>query len=250
MSFVIISFIFGSIIGSFLNVLIYRLPHKMSVAYPSSHCPLCKHRLRLPDLFPLLSYIVFRGGCRHCGGRISLRYPAVELLCALGFLLLAYRLGPGWHFMAMALLYSGLLACSFIDLDYKIIPDKILLFLSLAGLPLILVQHHTGAVRYIAGALLGGLLLLLPALVSRGGMGGGDIKLAGVIGLYLGWQKILLVLFSASVLAALSGAAWVLVKKKSFRESMPFGPFLAAGAMAAILWGDTLIKWYMDMYWQ
>jgi leader peptidase (prepilin peptidase)/N-methyltransferase len=176
-------FVLGLVTGSFLNACIYRIPRGISLITPPSRCPRCNNTLGAVDLVPVLSYLFLTGKCRRCRERISPRYPLVELACSTGFLILYFKFGPAPEYLAAITLFSGLVAISLIDLEHGIIPDTINLTLVVAGVPLLLLQSGHAVLNGLLGALLGGGLLLLAAVVSRGGMGGGDIKLAAVLGL-------------------------------------------------------------------
>lgn len=243
----ILAVIFGLVIGSFLNVCIYRIPRGMSVVAPPSHCTGCDKRLSVLDLVPVISYLILQGKCRQCGAKISPRYPLVELFCGAGFLLLYINFGLTVEFLAGLVLFSGLVVCSLIDLDHRIIPDGVNLTLGLIAIPLLLVQSTQVLLNGVFGALVGFGLLLLIAVASKGGMGGGDIKLAAVLGLYLGWPNIILALFIAFILGSVVGLIWVWVKQKTLKEALPFGPFLSIAALVVLLWGTEIINWYLNL---
>ena len=236
--------VLGTIIGSFINVVIYRVPRGGSVVYPPSACGACAAQLSWQDLIPVLSYIILRGRCRSCSSSISWRYPLVELSSGLGLLALYYKFGLGFEGLAAAVLFFLLLAVIFIDLDFLIIPNRIVLIGLLLGIPLTLAQSLPVFISGLLGLMVGGGLLLLTAVVSRGGMGGGDIKLAAVIGLYVGWPQILLVLFLSFLLGSIVGLILVARGRKKMKEAVPFGPFLAVASYLVLLWGPAIIAWY------
>lgn len=247
LAFYFISFVFGTVIGSFLNVCIYRIPAGRSIVTPPSHCPRCGTRLAPRDLVPLFSYIFLKGKCRYCGARISLQYPAVELLTGMLFLAAAWRFGPSPHALGAVVLFSLLISVSVIDIHHRIIPNGIVL----AGLFFgILLNFHSLNAVYngLLGFFLGGGILLLVALAFRGGMGGGDIKLAAMMGVYLGWQHILLTLFLSFLFGSIIGMGMVFIRGKTLKDAIPFGPFLAAGGIVSTLWGDTIISWYLALF--
>ena len=234
----------GLLIGSFLNVCIWRLPREESIIWPASHCPACSTVLGVRDLVPVLSWIFLRGKCRYCGERISPRYPAVELLTGALFLICFQHYGPTLELAAALLLSALLVAITFIDIDHQIILDGMLIVLGAGGLVL---QLWTGAVGFfsmLAGALAGGGLLLLLAIVSRGGMGGGDVKLAFALGFWLGWQGVLLGLFIGFVLGGAGSVLLILLRLRGRKDYIPFGPFIAAGAWIALLYGRQILDWY------
>ena len=234
----------GLLIGSFLNVCIWRLPREESIIWPASHCPACSTVLGVRDLVPVLSWIFLQGKCRYCSERISPRYPAVELLTGALFLICFQHYGLTPELAAALLLSALLVAITFIDIDHQIILDGMLIVLGAGGLVL---QLWTGAVGFfsmLAGALAGGGLLLLLAIVSRGGMGGGDVKLAFALGFWLGWQGVLLGLFIGFVLGGAGSVLLILLRLRGRKDYIPFGPFIAAGAWIALLYGRQILDWY------
>ncbi|KAB2951307.1 prepilin peptidase [Heliorestis acidaminivorans] len=247
--FLIVTFIIGTVIGSFLNVVIYRLPREKSVVTPPSACGSCETELKWNDLIPLISYILLKGRCRYCEESFSIRYPLIELLNGLSYLLIYLAFGPTITAVAYMFLLSVLIAVVYIDLDFMIIPDKLMLTAFIAGIPLTLLQSLHTFTTGLIGALVGGGILLLIAILSKGGMGGGDIKLAAVLGLYLGWPQILLILFLSFFIGAIAGIAIVLRKGKTMKEAIPFGPYLALAAVIVIFWGPQLLNLYKSFYW-
>jgi leader peptidase (prepilin peptidase)/N-methyltransferase len=250
--FYLFAFVFGAVIGSFLNVCIHRLPAKESVVYPPSHCPGCGARIRSRDNIPLLSYVLLRGRCRSCGAPISLRYPVVEALSGALLVLLLYRFGLSPALGVYVAFVAALIVVSFIDLDHQIIPDVI----SLPGIVVGLVASALGQgpplLDSVLGALVGGGILYAVAvgyhaLTAREGMGGGDIKLLAMIGAFLGWRGVLVTLIVGSFTGAVVGISLILVRRTDSRVPIPFGPFLALGAVCALAFGDRLITWYLQM---
>ena len=242
-------FLFGLIIGSFINVCIYRIPRGESVISPGSHCPSCQTSVRFYDNIPLLSFLLLRGRCRSCKTPISLRYPAVELFHAIGYVVILHYFGPSLEAGVYALFFSSLVAITFIDLSHQIIPDRISLPGIVLGLLFASTVLPTGPVNAFLGFLIGGGFFYLIAILAlfflkKEGMGGGDIKLAAMIGAFLGWQKLLLTVFLASLLGSVIGITLILSKLRSRQDLIPFGPFLAAGAMIALFWGNDLLHWY------
>jgi len=243
-------FIFGLVFGSFFNVCIYRLPLGMSVAFPPSHCPACDHALSPLDLVPVASYLVLRGKCRYCGGRISLWYPLVELLTGIIFLLIYRRYGLSISSLYYIILASFLIIISYIDIDHGIIPDRLVLAGLAAGVAIQLLTAPRPLADAALGFLAGGLPLLGLAVVSNGGMGGGDIKLAAMFGWYLGWKLTLLALFAGFLSGGVYGIALVLAGRRKLKGgTIPFGPFLALGAMTALLFGQEILVWYTGVFW-
>jgi leader peptidase (prepilin peptidase) / N-methyltransferase len=236
----------GALIGSFLNVVVYRLPIGQSLVKPRSHCPSCQTPVSPRDNVPLLSWLFLKGRCRHCGETISARYPAVELLTALCFV--AVVLARGFHTELIALIpfTAALIAVTFIDFEHKIVPNRIMAPAAIYGLvAAAAVRTHTLPELLIAGA--GAFLFfLIAALIHPKGMGMGDVKLAGVMGLYLG-KLVIPALFIAFAVGALVGV--VLVMKhgaRSRKVGVPFAPFMALGGFVAMLAGQQLIDFYLD----
>lgn len=241
-----LSLLLGLIIGSFLNVCIFRIPHGDSIISPPSHCPKCNQRLGVVDLVPVFSYLLLKGKCRYCGDEVSPRYPLVELFCGVIFFALFLKFGYTLEYVSSVFLFSGLLVCSLIDYDHQIIPDKVNLVLFIGGVTLIGLQSTTLLLNGFLGAVVGFGLLYLVAVLSKGGMGGGDVKLAGVLGLYLGWQNVLLTLFMAFLIGSVVGLAWALINNKNLKTALPFGPFLSIATMLVIIWGQQILSWYFE----
>ncbi len=243
----IFAFLLGACIGSFLNVCIYRLPRNESVVYQPSHCPGCDSRLRIPDLMPILSYILLRGRCRHCGIRISAQYPLVELATGLLFLTAYITWGISWHTASMWVFLALLAAVSVVDMQHRIIPDQMLLTGTILGLPLVLLTSVSHLINGVIGFFAAGLLLLAIAFVSRGGMGGGDIKLSAVMGLFLGWQGVLIALFLSFLIGGLAGIFLLITGTRGRKDAIPFGPCLALGGLIAAFYGQQIITGYLKL---
>jgi leader peptidase (prepilin peptidase)/N-methyltransferase len=248
----LLAFTFGAVIGSFLNVCIFRLPAGQSIVSPASRCPACGTPVRSHDNVPILSYMLLHGRCRDCRSPISLRYPAVEALTGFMFVLLLYRIGPLPILAVDAAFVAALIVLSFIDLDHQIIPDVISLPGIAIGLLLSTLGYGPALVDSALGVLVGGGLLYAVAigyhaLTGREGMGGGDIKLLAMIGAFLGWKNVLLTLVLGSLSGALVGIGLILVRGDDRKVPIPFGPFLAVGALCALLFGDPLIHWYLNL---
>lgn len=243
--FFILFAVFGLLIGSFLNVCIYRLPRNQSVLTPPSHCPICSSRLKPQDLFPVFSWLWLHGRCRYCHARISFRYLFVELLTA-GFY--------AWSFLAFGLTVmllkslifaSFLIIIIFIDMEFQLILDKVLLFLAGAGFIINLWAGQIGMWEMIITGLSAGGFFLLIAIVTRGGMGGGDIKFAAVVGLWLGAALTVTALFIAFILGGIGGIMVLVLKLKGRKDYIPFGPFIALGAWISFLYGTKILVWYL-----
>jgi len=250
-----IIFIFGLLIGSFLNVCIYRIPKEESIAYPPSHCFSCGRSLKSLELIPVISYLFLRGKCRGCGSRISLRYPIIELLTALVFLLLYKELGLSIAFCFNVILASILICIAIIDLDYQIIPDGLVLLGFGVGLLYKIVSYlynmpSIGFINGIFGILFGGGFFLLIAVLSNGGMGGGDIKLMAVLGFWFGLKTIVFITLLAFIVGSVISVLLLLTKVKSRRDFIPFGPFIAVATFLALLFQQELIQWYLELVMQ
>jgi len=243
----LVVFVFGLIIGSFCNVVIYRLPQGKSIIRPGSHCRSCAAPIRSWDNIPLVSYLLLRGSCRVCKEPISLRYPSVEFVSGVLYVLLWFKFGFSIPFAVYAGLTSTLLTVALIDYDHKIIPNIITLPSIAIGLGLSVWVLPTTPLTSLLGLLVGGTLFYLIAIISKGGMGGGDIKLIAMIGAFLGWQGALFTIFSGALLGSLVGVMLMVLGKKGRKDKVPFGPFLSAGAILFILYGNDLIHWYLDL---
>lgn len=235
--------------GSFLNVCIWRLPRRQSVMAPRSYCPSCGRQLAWWELVPVVSYLVLGGRCRTCRRPISLQYPLVETATGVLYVLSVYFWGPGLHAVRTAVFGSLLIVAGVIDARHRIIPDVVTLPGFGVGLLLSALDPSVGLWSSLAGAALGGGLLLAVAVVSAGGMGGGDIKLAAMMGAFLGWAGLIVGLLAALVSGALVGGALVLAGVKGRKDLMAFGPFLAAGGLLAALYGPLVTTWYLGTFW-
>ncbi|AHF07417.1 type 4 prepilin peptidase 1 [Desulfitobacterium metallireducens DSM 15288] len=243
--------IFGLIIGSFLNVVIYRVPRGESIVKPGSHCTQCNHALKAWELVPVLSFIALRGQCHSCGTKISWRYPGVELLTGLLFFLWAWR-NPaeplpvlGLHFILLAVL----LALALIDWDTMRLPDVLTLPLLTIGIgsSFFLPMGLSGG-ESLASAIGAGGAFWLIAKIYPQGMGLGDVKLIAGMGAFLGFPNILLALFIASLIGSIIGLLWMVIRGREFRAQIPFGPFLVLGAYATLFGGDCLIQAYLTLF--
>ncbi len=253
METIIIIVCFGLAWGSFLNVVIYRLPLRMSLFKPSSSCPHCNEKIKFYDNIPVLSFLLLRGKCRHCKGRISPRYPLVELLTAVCFLLLYSQHSLSFFFFASCLFACALIALGFIDFYHQILPDEITLPGLLLALVYSLFRTDLNLRQALVGAVAGaGFLLFIYAayylLRKKEGLGLGDVTMMLLIGAYLGWRQAFFTLILASFVGALVGIVFILYKKKDFQYSLPFGTFLAPAAFAALLWGERIIDAYLSLF--
>lgn len=251
-SFAILAFIFGACIGSFLNVCIYRIPAHLSIVHPGSSCPRCQRMISFYDNIPILSYLLLLGKCRHCKTPIAARYPLVELLGGLSSLACGLTFGPTLHGLVVFAFIATLIVVTFIDLDHRIIPDRISLpgipifFLASAAVPTLTWQASLMGILAGGGSLFA-VAWAYQAMTGREGMGGGDIKLLAMIGAMVGWQGILFTLFAASAIGTIVGVSAMIQSGKGMRLAIPFGPFLAVGATLYIFFGDAWIGWYVNL---
>jgi len=239
---------FGLFVGSFLNVVIARLPERRSIVTPRSACPHCREAISWYDNVPLLSFALLRGRCRSCRAPISWRYPVVELATGCLFLLALARRGLSLDLASALVLLAALVAVTGIDLDHQIIPDIITLPGLAVGLFSSLVTMQPHWLDALIGAAAGGGLFFLIIVASGGGMGGGDMKLGAMLGAFLGW-RLLLVGIMISVLAGGTVAIVLLaLGRRGRKDAVPFGPFLALGGAAALLWGEGILQWYLTAF--
>ncbi len=220
-------FVFGSLIGSFLNVCIVRLPEERSIVRPRSHCPSCGHQIAWYDNLPVLSFVLLRGRCRACGVRISPLYPTVELLTGALAVALWMRLGTTLAFAGYFLFAAALVTITFIDLDHRIIPDVI----SLPGIVVGL------AVSFVSP-------LVTPLEALLGVLAGGGVQLLAMIGAFLGWQSVFVTLMVASLIGSIIGVGLMVYQRADTKLAIPFGPFLAGGALVSLFFGDRILAFY------
>lgn len=240
----IMIFLYGIIIGSFLNVCIYRIPEKQSIV-PNSHCMSCGHRLHWYDLFPLFSYLFLKGRCRYCGAKISIQYPLVEALNGVLYLIVFMANGFSWDSILYCLMVSALVVLSVIDWRTYEIPVGCNIFIGAVGI-LMCVLDRAHFLEHLIGAVCVSGVLFLIVLVSGGrAMGGGDVKLMAVAGLVLGWKKIILAFLIGCILGSVIHIVRMKVTKADHVLAM--GPYLAAGIFISALWGGYFIDWYFSM---
>jgi leader peptidase (prepilin peptidase) / N-methyltransferase len=255
-------FVFGLLIGSFLNVCIYRIPRGESIVFPPSHCTNCGTGLKAIDLVPVLSFIFLKARCRSCGEKISFRYPAIELLTALIFSAVFYKYGLSIDFLVFSFLISILIAVFFIDIDHRIIPDELVLT-GLSGGALLFLYNIFSPVSIYAdrkwwnpllGMAIGSGFLLLVSVVGMliyktdDAMGMGDVKIFAPIGIFLGWRMTIAALFISIVLAGLSGVLLMLAGLRNKKDTFPFGPYIVAGTFITVIWGWELLGWYVNRF--
>lgn len=253
-------FVLGAIIGSFLNVCIYRMPRDESIVKPASRCTSCGKPVRFYDNIPILSYIFLLGRCRYCKTSLSLRYPLIELLNAVLYVLILAKVGIAspWVLLTYFVFVSALVVIVFIDIDYQIIPDSI----TLPGIPLAIILGSTilpdpfardellGFKASLIGFLAGGGFFYLVAVLGRAAfkkdaMGGGDIKMMAMVGGLLGWKGVFLTTFMGSLFGSIIGVSLILLKGREWGSKIPFGPYLALGALLSLFCGQEIIRWYL-----
>ncbi len=280
--FILAAFVIALLVGSFLNVVIYRVPIMMERGWreqctalsaspaselpegrfdliaPRSRCPSCGHRITAMQNIPVLSYVLLGGKCAGCGSRIPARYPVIELLTGILTGVVAWRFGFGWEAAAAIAMTWALVAISVIDIDHQYIYDNMVLPLVWAGLVLSLWHPMTGAGTLfiepkaaIAGALAGYLSLwsvyhLFRLITGKEGMGYGDFKLLAALGAWLGWTMLPLIILMSAVVGAVTGVLMIAFKQHERSVPIPFGPYLAAAGWIAMLWGEQIVNWYLD----
>ena len=247
---IVLIFILGLIVGSFSNVCIYRIPRNESIIYPASHCPKCHSNISPKDNIPLLSYILLKGRCRNCKSKISIQYPVVEFLTGLIYLIIYLIYGLSIQSLIYIILSSALIIIVFIDLNEQIVPDVISLPGIVIGFILSFFVPYISFVNSALGVVTGGGIILVIGLggsliFKKEAMGGGDVKLAAMIGAFLGWKYIIISLFLGFFLGALAGIFLILSKIKSREDVVPFGPFIVLGSFITLLWGEKIISWYI-----
>lgn len=250
--FLIWVFVVGLCIGSFLNVCIYRLPLQESIVKPGSRCPRCSTPIAFYDNIPLVSFLLLRGRCRKCKSPIGFRYPLVELLTGILTVCVFAVFGPTAEGLVYFLLVAVLIAVTFIDIDHRIIPDRI----TLPGIPFFFLAAfflpRFTMLDSLIGILAGGGSLYLVAwgyhlLTRQEGMGGGDIKLLAMIGAVVGWRGVLFTIFTGSLLGCIVGFSLMVKNKKGMKLAVPFGPFLSMGAVIHLFFGQSIINWYFNL---
>ncbi|MBI4778591.1 prepilin peptidase [Candidatus Desantisbacteria bacterium] len=251
-------FIIGTMLGSFFNVCIYRLPRGQGLLFPGSHCPACNAPIKPWENIPILSYILLKGRCSRCKEKISGRYILVEFICGLLYLGLFLRFGLGTDFFVFLFFVSVLVIITFIDFEHFLILDKITYPSMIIGLIACLIKKNL--IDSMIGLLVGAGIIFLIVIVSaiilkminhpckdEGGMGFGDVKLAGVMGVFLGWKFVLVAMFLACLFGSIVGMVLILSGLKKRTDYIPFGPYLALGSLAVVLWGEEILGWYIRL---
>jgi len=253
-------FILGLCFGSFLNVLVYRLPKKLSLTSPPSSCPRCGKKLGAMELIPVVGYLILKGHCQSCGVKIGFRYPLVELLTGILFMLTYLFYGLSLEFFIYTTLLFLLFGIAQIDLEHRIVPNILIgaglcigFIFYLPGLlsgflpvPEALISERAFS-EALFGMFLGGGIMLIIFLVSRGGMGAGDIKLMALIGLYVGLRGTAAVLLFGFLFGALTGLAFMATGKLTRKDALPFAPFLSMATLVQVLWGEQIWDWYTSL---
>lgn len=249
---IVFAFLFGTAVGSFLNVCIYRLPKEESIVAPRSRCPACQSPIHALDNIPLISFALLRGRCRACGASIPWRYPLVEALTGILFALTVVRFGVTLQAAFLLTFLAGLIVISFIDLDHQIIPNVI----TLPGIPLGLLTgflfRDPPLLDRLIGTLAGAGFLYLVlfyggALYGQEAMGEGDLNLIAMVGAFLGWKAVIVTILVGCLVGSVLGLGLIALRRLGRRQHIPFGPFLSLGAVVALFWGDRLIAWYLRL---
>lgn len=247
---VLLFLLYGLLIGSFLNVVIYRLPRGENIAFPPSHCGSCGVRIKPQNLIPVLSYLFLKGKCAHCGERISLQYPLVELLNGLLYAMVYLRFGWGAETVIIALMSSVFIVIGMIDLKSQDILD-VTLYAGFALATAFLLLQYSGknpVLPYLIAGAGGFMVIALIIFLSRGGMGWGDAWILLLMGMVLGPVMTVLAFFVTSIIGGITGILLLLLKKKGGKEAVPFGPFLISGFFVALLGGQELIRIYLSWF--
>jgi leader peptidase (prepilin peptidase)/N-methyltransferase len=244
---------FGAVIGSFLNVCIYRLPRGRSVVWPASACPSCRRSLSWFENVPVLSYLVLRGRCRTCRAPIAIRYPFVEVLTTLMFAAAWWYYGPGLAFFSRVVFGAALIVLFAIDLEHHILPNVITIPGIILGFAFSVLTGDPGWQSSLIGIVVGGGSLFLLAegyyrVRKQEGLGMGDVKMLAMIGAFIGWRLTLVSLMLASFAGSIVGVALIVSKRGGMKYALPFGTFLALGAAASATFGPALLDWYLGLW--
>jgi leader peptidase (prepilin peptidase)/N-methyltransferase len=243
----VVSLLLGLVVGSFLNVVIYRLPRKESLVRPASHCPSCGNPVRWHDNVPVLGWVILRGRCRDCGQRISVRYPLVEAITGIAFVLCFLRFGVDWPLVVAWAFVAATVAVAFIDYDLRIIPDKIVLPGLVIGLIASIAINPHDWWKYLAASAGAAVFMFALAMIWANGMGPGDIKMAAFMGAVLG-SGVIIALFAAFFIGAVAGVILMATHKRTRKDAIPFGPYLAIGAALGVFVGQALLHSYLGIY--
>lgn len=242
----ILVIILGLAVGSFLTTCIYRLPLQLSIVKPRSCCPFCREQLEIRDLVPVISLLLLRGRCRFCGEVLPRRYIYIELLTAMIYLWCFFVYGISLLSIKAMLLATFLIGITFIDLDHQLILDKVVIWLAGIGVFINLVTAPLALTDIMLAVVTGGGLFLFIAVITKGGMGGGDIKFVAALGIWLGFKLTLLTMLLSFFIGGLGSALLLFTRVKKRKDFIPFGPFIAISALLSMLYGEHLINWYIS----
>jgi len=249
-----IIFLFGVALGSFLNVLIYRLPRDLSIVSPPSSCPQCRNRIAFYDNIPILSYLILSGKCRKCGYKIPFRYFIVEFISGAVCVIAIWKFGISMQGLISTFLLLSFIAIFFIDLEFQIIPNVFTIPGIIIGFSASITNYAFVDWRHsLLGIIIGGVLFFLVGyfgqlVFKKEALGFGDVKLAAMLGAFMGWKNVLLILVIGSFLGSIVGISLILMAGKKGRSSyVPFGPFLVAAAAIAMFWGEKIIRAYIAL---
>lgn len=241
----VICFVLGMFVGSILYILIDRLPQEQRIL-TSILCARCHSRVRLYDLIPIIGHFISNGRCRHCGQLFSVRKPIVELLTGFLFLLCYVVLGSSIYLFKALIFTCFLLVISFIDYDFSLIYDKVLLPMAIVGTILNIIIGGITLTNMFVASIIGGSIFLILAIVSKGGFGGGDIKFMACIGLWLGLKYTILAVLLSFIFGGLGAAILLLLKKKTITDKFPYGPYIAMASFITLLYGNSIVTWYCN----
>ena len=251
----IIVFILGLLIGSFLNVCIYRIPKEESIAFPPSHCGSCGKNIKAYDLIPVISWIILGGKCRNCSEKISIRYAMVEIATAILFLLTYFQYGATIYLVRYLLLIPFLIVIAMIDYDTMEVYTSTTWAAIAVGLLFLGVNFYLGepVVTYIYGGLLGAgtiafIILLTKLILGTEGMGWGDAEICGLCGLFLGFKLTFMMMFFSFLIGGIIGVYLLRFKKRNGRSEMPFGPSIIMATFLIMIWGDKILSWYLELF--
>jgi prepilin signal peptidase PulO-like enzyme (type II secretory pathway) len=245
--FYIIFIVSGLIIGSFLSVLIYRLPRSISIRKSSSFCPSCKKSISYYDRIPIISYLILKGRCRQCGDLIHMRYPVVEIITATLFYLNYSIFGISVQTLSGILFCCALIIVTFIDMEFKLIPDIIILPFSIVGLALSIAFNPSSWWIILSAAFGAFIFMFIIHLIYPKGMGMGDVKLSFMVGAFIS-LNVVIALFLSFLIGALFGVFMLILGKRKLKNTFAFGPFIALGSIVALFYGNTILNWYLSMF--
>ncbi|MBV7275749.1 prepilin peptidase [Clostridiaceae bacterium UIB06] len=245
--YAVVVFILGTVVGSFLNVCIYRIPNEQSIAYPPSHCTNCNNYIKWYDLIPIISYIFLKGRCRHCGEKISIKYPLIEFVTGFLYLMIYIKYGIGINLLKYITFISIMIVVGMIDLETTDIYFKTTVVGVIAACVFLVIYIYMGLPikGYVFGGLLGAGVLAIIALITKGGMGWGDVEICLVCGLFLGIKYTALVLFLSFIIGSIIGILLILSGKKSRKDYVPFGPFIVIASVVTLFFGQSILNWYL-----